>query len=60
MKENGKLKGSQDFRNQGMDYEEGIDNFVLVVGIYDYDSCTLAANLYHINLPIGCTEDVRT
>jgi len=41
MKENGKLKGSQDFRNQGMDYEEGIDNFVLVVGMYNYDSCSL-------------------
>ena len=43
-----------------MDIKKGIDNFVLVVGMYDYDSCTLAANLYHINLPIGCTEDVRT
>ena len=41
------------------DDQEGIDNFVLVVGLYNHDSCIPATNSFTINLLTGCTEDVR-
>ena len=44
MIENEKVKRSKGFRIQGMDYQERIDNVVLVVGIYDNDSCVPVAN----------------
>jgi len=28
----------------GEDYQEGIDNFVLTVGMYDHDSCISTTN----------------
>ena len=39
--------------------QEGIDNFVFVVGLYNHDSCIPITNFYTIYLPTGCTEDVR-
>ena len=39
--------------------QEGINNFVLVVGLYNHDSCIPVASFFIINLPTGCTEDVR-
>ena len=39
--EDKKIGGSQDSR---MDYQEGIDNIVLAVGMYDHDSFVPAAN----------------
>ena len=41
-----------------MDQKE-IDNSVLVVGLYNQDSCIPVANFITINLPSGRTEDVR-
>ena len=52
-------KDGRDFKNQGKDDQEGIDNFVLAVGLYNQDSCIPVANFFIINLPTGCTEDVR-
>ena len=46
-------------RNQRKDGQERIDNFVLVVGLYDWDSCISVTNFFTINLPTGYTEDVR-
>ena len=45
-------------RNQRKDDQE-IDNSALVVGLYNQDSCIPVANFFTINLPTGCTEDVR-
>ena len=53
------MKGWQNFRVQGKNYQEKIDNSALVVGLYNQDSCIPAANFFTINLPTGCTEDVR-
>ena len=41
------------------DDQERIDNSVLVVGLYNQDSCIPAANFFTINLPSGRTEDVE-
>ena len=38
---------------------EKIDNFALVVGLYNQDSCILVANFFKINMLTGCTEDMR-
>jgi len=43
-------KGWKRFMNQGKDDQEGIDNFVLVVGSYNHDSCIPVANSFTINL----------
>jgi len=45
--------------NQGKDDQERINNFVLVVGLYNHYSCIPVANFFTINLPTGSTEDVR-
>ena len=34
--------------------QEGIDNFVLIVGLYNHDSCIQVTNSFTINLPTGC------
>jgi len=47
------------FKNQGTDDQEEIDNFILIVGLYNHDSCIPVANFFTINLLIGCTEDVK-
>jgi len=39
--------------------QEGIDNFVLVVGLYNHNSCIPVANFFIINLLTSCTEYVR-
>ena len=46
-------------RNQRKDDQERIDNSVLVVGLYNQDSCIPVANFVTINLPSGRTEDVE-
>ena len=51
-----KMKG---IRNQRKDDQERIDNSVLVVGLYNRDPCIPVANFFTINLPSGCSEDVR-
>ena len=55
--ENGKIW--KRFKNQEKDDQEGINNFVLVIGLYNHDSYILVANFFTINLPTGCTEDVK-
>ena len=55
----GNGKGWKGFENQGKNNQEGIDNFVLVVELYNHNSCILVANFFTINLTTGCTEDVR-
>jgi len=52
-------KGWKRFKNQEKDDQERIDNFVLVVGLYNHDSCIPVAIFFTINLSTGCTEDVR-
>ena len=52
-------KGWKRFKNQGKDDQEGIDNFVLIVGLYNHDSCVPVTNYFTINLPTVCIEDVR-
>ena len=47
-------------RNQRKDDQERIDNPVLVVGLYNQDSCIPVTNFITINLSSGHTEDVRT
>ena len=46
-------------QNQRKKDQEEIDNTALVVGLYNQDSCILVANFISINLPTGCTVDVR-
>ena len=46
-------------RNQRKGDQEIIENSVLVVGLYNQDSCIPIANFFTINLPYGHTEDVR-
>ena len=53
------MKGWENFRIQGKDYQEKIDNSSLVVGLYNQDSCIPLANFFTINLPTDCTEDVQ-
>jgi len=52
-------EGWKRFKNHGKDDQEEIDNFILIVGLYNHDSCIPVANFFTINLPTGCTEDVR-
>jgi len=51
-------KGWKRFKNQGNDDQEGIDNFVLIVGLYNHESCIPVVNFFTINLPTSCTEDM--
>ena len=37
-------KDGRNFKNQGKDDQEGMDNFVLAVGLYNHDSCISVAN----------------
>ena len=46
-------------RNQRKDDQDRIDNSVLVVGVYNQDSCIPVANFFTINLPSGRTEEVE-
>ena len=39
--------------------KEEINNSTLVVGLYNQNSCIPVANFFFINLPIGCTVNVR-
>jgi len=57
--ETGNGKGWKRFKNQEKNDQEGIYNFVLIVGLYNHDSCILFANFFTINLSTDCTEDVR-
>ena len=43
----GNGKGWKRFKNQGKDDQEGIDNFVLAVGLYNHDSCIPVANFFY-------------
>ena len=45
-------------KNQKKDDQEIIDNSVLVVGLYNQNSCIPVANFFTINLLYGRTEDV--
>ena len=49
----------EEIRNQRKDDQDRIDNSVLVVGLYNQDSCIPVTNFFSINLPSGCTEDAR-
>jgi len=55
----GNEKGWKRFKNQGKDDQEGIDNSILVVGLYNHNLCIPIANFFTINLPTGYTKDVR-
>jgi len=46
-------------RNQRKNDQQRIDNFVLVVGLYNRDPCIPVINFFTINLLSGRTEDVR-
>ena len=46
-------------RNQRKKDQERIDNSVLIVGVYNQDSCIPVVNFFTINLPSGRTEDVE-
>ena len=46
-------KGWKRLKNQGKDDQEGINNFVLVVGLYNHNSCISVTNFFIINLPTG-------
>ena len=46
-------------RNQRKDDQERIDNFILVVGLYNQNSCIPVANFFTINLPSGRKKDVE-
>ena len=50
------MKGIQGSKK---DDQEEINNFALVVGLYNQNSCISVANFFIINLPAGCTVDVR-
>jgi len=47
------------YGNQRKDDQEEINNYALVVGWYNQDSCIPVANFITISLLTGCTEDVR-
>ena len=47
----------EEIKNQRKDDQERIDNFVLVVGVYNQDSCIPVANFFTINLPSRRTEE---
>ena len=53
------MKGWENFKIKGKDYQEKIYNSVLIVGLYNQDSCILVVNFFTINLSTDCTEDVR-
>ena len=54
-----KQKDGKDSRiKEGMIKKE-IDNSVLIIGLYNQDSCILVANFFILNLPSRRTEDVR-
>jgi len=53
------MKGWENFRIQGKDYQKKIDNFVLIVELYNQDICIPVTNFFTINLLNSCTEDVR-
>ena len=44
-------------RIQRKDDQKRIDNSVLVIGLYNQDSCIPVANFFTINLPSERTED---
>ena len=44
MMKNKKVKRRKGLRIQRIDYQERIDNFVLVVGMYSHDPCAPIAN----------------
>ena len=48
----------EEIRNQRKGDQEGIDNPVLVVGLYNQDSSIPVANFFTINLPSGRNEEV--
>jgi len=50
----------EEIKNQRKDEQDRIDNSVLVVGLYNQDSCIPVANFFTINLLSGRTEDART
>ena len=52
MKGTGNGKGWKRFKNQEKDDQEGIDNFVLVVGLYNHDSCIPVTNSFTINFQL--------
>ena len=54
------MKRWKGLRNQGKNYQEEIENSVLIVGLYNRDLYIPVANFFTINLPSGRTEDVRT
>ena len=54
-----KMKGWENFKILGKDYQEKIYNSLLVIGLYNQDSCIPAANFFTINLLTSCTENVR-
>ena len=49
----------EEIRNQKKDDQKRIDNSVLIVRQYNWDSCILVAKFFIINLPSRRTEDVR-
>ena len=53
------MKGLKGFRSHEKDDQKEIDNFVLVVRLYNGDQYNLVANFFTINLPSGRTKDVR-
>ena len=56
---NRSMKGWENFKIQRKDYQERIDNSVVVIRLYNQNSCIPFANFIIINLPSRCTEDVR-
>jgi len=50
----------EEIQDQGKDDQEEIDNFVLIVGLYNHDSYIPVTNFFTINLPTDYTEDVKT
>ena len=49
----------EEIQESRKDDQEGIDNFVLIVGLYNHDSCIPVANFFTINLPTDFTKDMR-
>ena len=54
-----KMKRWKGLRNQGRDDQEETDYSVLVGGLYNRNSNNPIAIFFTINLPSGCTKDVR-
>ena len=53
------MKRWKGLKIQGSDDQEGKDNSVLVVGLYNRDPCNPVANFFTIDLPFGRTQDMR-